>query len=284
LEAPASVPPPPRRAFPRISGAIGLLLISFVLTIALTVPVAIATPKHSVARFLASSAAQVLALGFIIRIGYRRSGSSSESVFPLRSVPSWFVGAWFLLFAGGFLLTVDLGVLLQKVWTKPESFRVIDRELLSGSGTVVGAFLVVVLIGPVMEELLFRGVILHGFLANYPRRTAIVTSAALFGLYHLNPWQAVPAFVVGLLFASWRVTTGSLWPGIAGHVLGNSVPFFAQLLRPDSHRPLAVPPVPAAVTAGLGVTALVLLGAGTGLLRRFRPRQAEVPAPLDPFV
>ncbi|WP_409994892.1 CPBP family intramembrane glutamic endopeptidase [Chitinophaga pinensis] len=36
-------------------------------------------------------------------------------------------------------------------------------------------------------------------LKRYPPRKAIVISALFFGLIHLNPWQALPAFCIGLL-------------------------------------------------------------------------------------
>ena len=48
---------------------------------------------------------------------------------------------------------------------------------------------------PVLEEMLFRGVILRGFLRQYSRTFAILWSAALFGIAHLNLYQFVTAFV-----------------------------------------------------------------------------------------
>ena len=59
----------------------------------------------------------------------------------------------------------------------------------------------ILLVAPVTEEILFRGIIVRGFEKNYTRRTAIVGSAVLFGMIHLNPWQFVSASIGGLLLA-----------------------------------------------------------------------------------
>ena len=53
---------------------------------------------------------------------------------------------------------------------------------------------------PLFEEWLCRGVVLRGLLAKNSPMTAITVSAAFFAIIHLNPWQAIPAFILGLLF------------------------------------------------------------------------------------
>jgi membrane protease YdiL (CAAX protease family) len=237
------------------------------------IPAAMATPRHSVARCLASSAAQWIATGVVIRYAFRLSGLPVEDVLPLRRVPAAFVGAWVLLLLGALLLTLDLGVLLQKFLPKPASLRTVERGLMTGEGSPVSGFVVVVVAGPILEELLFRGVILHGLLQSYRRRRAIVASAVLFAVYHLNPWQLLPAFVLGLLFGYWRASTGSLLPGIAGHMLANGAVFAARLGEaPKPSEPLPV--IPASAIAAMGVAALILLGTGALVLRKARRRPA----------
>ena len=260
-----------RRAYPRVSEAIGLLVLAVGLGMLLDLPVWMATQRHSVAQFVASSAAELIATGVVIRYACRWSGSPLEAILPLRRVSGAFVGAWVLLLVGAFVLTLDLGALLQRFLPKPESFRTFERALMTGEGSPASAFVVVVLAGPILEELLFRGVILNGFLQSYPRRKAIVASAVLFAVYHLNPWQAVPAFVMGLLFGYWRAATGSLWPGIAGHMLANGVAFAARMhAGPKPSEPL--PEIPASAIAVLTAAAALLLGGGVWVHRKTRPR------------
>lgn len=54
-----------------------------------------------------------------------------------------------------------------------------------------------VIIGPAIEEIVFRGIILKGFLSNYPVKKAIVYSSILFALVHGNPVNIAIAFIIG---------------------------------------------------------------------------------------
>jgi membrane protease YdiL (CAAX protease family) len=80
----------------------------------------------------------------------------------------------------------------------------------------------VCMMAPLLEELLFRGVILRGFLRRYDPVTAVVHSAAVFGLAHLNVHQFFVAFPLGLIAGWLLLRTGSLWPGILLHGLLNT--------------------------------------------------------------
>jgi len=64
------------------------------------------------------------------------------------------------------------------------------------------SFLLMVIAAPIFEELIFRGIILDGLLKKYSPVTSILVSSILFGLAHLNPWQFVAGFVIGI-FAGW---------------------------------------------------------------------------------
>ncbi|WP_207431915.1 CPBP family intramembrane glutamic endopeptidase [Sabulibacter ruber] len=81
----------------------------------------------------------------------------------------------------------------------------------------------------ILEELLFRGVILEGMLQEYSPRKAIIWSAVLFGVVHLNPWQAFGAIIIGLLIGWLYYKTRSVLPGILLHFVNNSLAFFLML-------------------------------------------------------
>ncbi|MDR2450048.1 MAG: CPBP family intramembrane metalloprotease [Prevotellaceae bacterium] len=95
-------------------------------------------------------------------------------------------------------------------------------------------FLSVVVAAPFAEEWLCRGVILKGLLRHYSPRKAIIWSAILFGVLHINPWQAIPAFCIALAigWVYWR--TRSLWPCIFMHAVNNSIAFLMLHLFPDA--------------------------------------------------
>ena len=80
--------------------------------------------------------------------------------------------------------------------------------------------LFMVVIAPLAEEFLFRRVLISRTL-RYGEVSAIVFSAACFGIFHMNLYQLFYAFGLGLLFGYVYVRTGRLWYTIALHMLIN---------------------------------------------------------------
>jgi uncharacterized protein len=87
--------------------------------------------------------------------------------------------------------------------------------------------LVVTSVGPLVEELLFRGVLLSALLnpVLIPRRRigwAVLISSLAFALVHLPGlnWQAyaLPQLMLLALVLAWlRLHSGSIWPGVLAH-------------------------------------------------------------------
>jgi membrane protease YdiL (CAAX protease family) len=87
---------------------------------------------------------------------------------------------------------------------------------------VILCVLVICVLPAVFEELIFRGFILNG-LKVFGDRTAILISALLFSLYHMNPSQTLYQFIVGALFAFIAVSAKSIIPTIIAHFLNNFI-------------------------------------------------------------
>jgi uncharacterized protein len=79
------------------------------------------------------------------------------------------------------------------------------------------------IVAPLLEEMLFRGVILRSFLHQYSRKEAILWSALIFGLAHMNAYQLVTAFVLGAVLGWLYERTRSLWPSILLHATFNTL-------------------------------------------------------------
>lgn len=92
----------------------------------------------------------------------------------------------------------------------------------------------ITLLGPILEELLFRGGATKALLERYSPRKAIFLSALLFGVFHLNPAQIVAAFFGGLLLAWVYYRTRSLIPCILIHIVNNSISVMLSLTYPDA--------------------------------------------------
>jgi len=86
------------------------------------------------------------------------------------------------------------------------------------------ALAVVAGVVPWTEELLFRGLILDGFLDRYRRSVAILACSSLFALFHLNQLQMPLAFAAGAALAQVRIQSGSVLPCVIGHSVLNGFP------------------------------------------------------------
>lgn len=117
-------------------------------------------------------------------------------------------------------------------------------------------------LGPLCEELLFRG-LLAGRLARYGQAPGAFVSALLFGLYHANLEQFFYAFLLGLLLAYVYYRTGMLRFPVALHMVMN---FFGAVV------PSVLPESPLSDMA-LGVFWLVMVVLGTVFLVRGRKKQ-----------
>ncbi len=95
----------------------------------------------------------------------------------------------------------------------------------------IAGFLMVAVAAPILEETLFRGIILRALLKKYKPYKAILWSAIAFGIFHLNPWQFLYATVLGLFLGYMYWKTKSLFYPILIHFMLNSTAFFtAQMM------------------------------------------------------
>ena len=113
-----------------------------------------------------------------------------------------------------FVRALDVPAGLDDLDLAPELGRLVDASWL-------GLFLAVV-IAPVTEEVLFRGLILRGLLGRWKPWAAVLISALLFAIMHFNPAQAPVALVLGLVLGWLYVRTRSLGLCMIGHALNNA--------------------------------------------------------------
>jgi membrane protease YdiL (CAAX protease family) len=94
------------------------------------------------------------------------------------------------------------------------------------------AFLTLVVLAPVAEELLFRGY-LYGKLRRWVSVwTAALVTSVVFGVVH-GQWNVgVDVFVLSLVMCSLREMTGSIWAGILLHMLKNGLAFYILFINP----------------------------------------------------
>lgn len=229
--APGRARKKPARAFPTILQAIGLLVLVLVLQGIISFLFLLVDPPSGefTQHPLALALGNVLAFGLVILIATRRSGVGWRVAYPLSSVSPGALALTAILFLGTVILLSDVDNLTRSVFPPPAALSELFEGLMNTRERPFSSFFLLVVVAPVTEEMLFRGLILRGFLGNYSKRSAILLSALLFAMLHTNPWQFIPTFVAGVLLAWLLVETGSLIPCLFAHAVANGTAWLAGL-------------------------------------------------------
>jgi membrane protease YdiL (CAAX protease family) len=179
-----------------------------------------AEPPEDIAyRYSAAIAGLVqfaIMLGILLLIA---RGLPLRDVFALRRPPSWPRALGLALLA---LITIFVasGVLSLFLDAGEEQGLVPDDWDSSRAGAFVAFFLVVTILGPVVEELMYRGI---GFtlLAPFGAGTAILLTGLLFGASH-GLLLALPVLAIFGVVLGWlRWKTASLYPPVLLHAVFN---------------------------------------------------------------
>ncbi len=158
---------------------------------------------------------------FILWYGFKKSGSTLKELFPLKHFNPLLILLLIFFFLGiqQWLNVVNAGV--EQVIPPPPWFWELFARIFDNDFGFWGAFMKVVIIAPVVEELIFRGVIMHGLMRNYSAFKAIFYSGLLFALFHMNPWQFPATFMLGLLLGWIMIRTRNIGLCIVGHAINN---------------------------------------------------------------
>lgn len=122
---------------------------------------------------------------------------------------------------------------INSIISTPEWFEELMKNTALG-GNVFWSVLTTCICAPILEELLCRGIMLRGMIeTGMNPAKAILWSAFIFGVIHMNPWQALPAFLLGTLFGWLYYKTRCIWVPVILHVLNNSISTLLFKIFPD---------------------------------------------------
>ena len=180
-------------------------------------------PEHWAQHPLIVGAINTVAIGLVILWGVVLNKAPIRKIVPL-------VPVRVVLFMPIILMTLGAGILLSEAdnafrWLlpMPKWLMQVFQDLVQGFTSFWGSLLTLAVVAPVTEELLCRGLIFRGLLSRYRTLNAVLLSALLFAILHLNPWQFISAAVLGVMFAWWFLETRSLLPCLVGHALTNAL-------------------------------------------------------------
>ena len=107
----------------------------------------------------------------------------------------------------------------------------------SSNELLIGIFLMA-LLPAVVEELVFRGIILNGFRTKFTNKQAVFFSALLFMLMHSNLQQTVYQLALGIIFGSIVIVSGNILYSIILHFMNNVIVVISNYIYVQNYGPV----------------------------------------------
>jgi len=260
------------KPYPGFYQAIWLIILYCLIVILLLIPVVIVEiiidnpiVRHPVSRLIIYT----FAISSILWYGRKKANMSFKELFPFTQIKVSLLLPLTITLIGLMIVAHVVNTLIYIIIPGSASFQVNVIEIITRN--IWAATILMVIIGPFMEECLFRGLILRGFLNRYRITKAIMLSALIFGAFHLNIFQFFSAFLLGIFYAWLFMKTRSLLLCIFGHVMHN-VLIIVVLLHPQISvyaEPTWLGPL------WLYILGILLTGLGIWLLIRMFKKQTE---------
>lgn len=182
--------------------------------------VTLGVPVSIIVATAMSSSFAVVAIGYsVVRyrepftaLGFDKTDGIKPYVF---AVGMWLIGLSVLLFWVQALVWFGVDSLVP-----PDTAK---KALDEAGGSIVVTIVLVGILGPIAEEIFFRGYVLPGLVKRFGIGWALLLSSVMFGLFHIDPGAIVPTFALGLALGWVYLKTGSIWPAMFAHGLHNTV-------------------------------------------------------------
>ncbi len=160
----------------------------------------------------------------------RRWGSghvrADLGIVPRSSDWGWGPLTWVSCFAGQAVVAAIILALDVPFTSNTRGYDDIDVD----RGYKVALLIVAVVVAPIVEEMLFRGVMLRGMLSIWPATAAVIVQAALFGMAHFDPIRGkgnigliLVLSVVGGVLGGAAYLFRRIVPGMIAHAMINAI-------------------------------------------------------------
>jgi len=203
------------------------LITSLAIIVSIELAMRLFLPKHALDSIAVLGVARVLQVGLIIlSLVTWGQGVSCIGLAPSK-IPAGLKKG--LIWSAGFGISVLLAFAV--LYTAGVNTLVLIHARLPKEPSAIALFFLIGgIVGPVAEEVFFRG-ILYGFLRRWGVLVALTLSSLLFVLAHsISHGVFIPQAVGGILFAIAYEVEGSLLVPITIHTLGNLAIFTLSLI------------------------------------------------------
>lgn len=158
----------------------------------------------------------------------RDFAKSTRERLGLKGLPTWTdIG----LAPVGYIVTIVLTMGLTAIFSSFEWFNASEAQNLGYNFYMQGwergvAFVELVIIAPMAEELIFRGWLYGNLRVRVPKVLAILLVSVVFGLIHMQWNVGITVFVMSVVACGLREITGSIYAGTLMHMINNGVAFY----------------------------------------------------------
>ena len=219
-----------KKYYPTILGAIHLIVLYTFIQTLVDFPLALLDYYNGTDYLFNPFKKIALGVGsnlFIFYYAYRRAGVPLKELFPVKMFNLLVLFPIILFLWAAQKLITEVNNALSSILPPPTWFFELFNKVFESDYGIYGAILKVAIIAPIIEELIFRGIIMHGLMRNYSKFTAVFVSALMFALFHLNPWQFPATFILGLLLGFLMLRTRNILLCILGHAINNGLVLFS---------------------------------------------------------
>lgn len=123
----------------------------------------------------------------------------------------------------GLILTIVTSVAIEPILNIFPS-EYLDK-LQDSIGTGGWAIVTSVVAAPILEEVLFRGILQESLTEKLGGWRGVLAASAVFGIVHIIPQQMINAFFIGIILGYIYIKTRSLLPVILIHAINNALAF-----------------------------------------------------------
>jgi len=172
----------------------------------------------------------VIGLPWIIK-KYR----TSRAELGLTRYPEWLD---LLLAPAGFVVYILLSALFMAFAMSYMTFIDFDQVQETGFSQLgprfeyILAFVALVVLAPVAEEILFRGYLFGKLQKNVATWIAVLITSVVFAAVHLAWNVGIDVFALSIVLCLLRIVSNSLWPSILLHMLKNGIAFYFLFINP----------------------------------------------------
>lgn len=162
----------------------------------------------------------------LVALAARRAGSQLSPAVALGRAPhgwSWLAWTAAAVVAARFVGVWVVAMLHFSGVRLPEPILNPLRSFGENPVGLASAIIILLIIAPLTEEIVFRGVVLPAFADRWGVVAGVLVSALSFSAVHLQPLVMLVVFPAGIAFAVVAIRYRSLWPSVVAHSLFNAI-------------------------------------------------------------